>query len=42
MCENEPGDNKQEGAVIVGHQEWREGGKGRCKKKKKKEEGDAD
>lgn len=36
VCENEPGDNKQEAAVIVGHQEWREGGTGRCKKQKKK------
>lgn len=32
VCENEPGDNKQEAAVIVGHQEWREGGTGRWKK----------
>lgn len=29
MCENEPGDNKQEAAAIVGHQEQREGGRGR-------------
>lgn len=29
MCENEPGDNKQEAAAIVGHQERREGGRGR-------------
>lgn len=29
VCENEPGDNKQEAAAIVGHQERREGGRGR-------------
>lgn len=42
VCENEPGDNKQEAAVIVGHQEWRGGRDRKMLKKKKTEEGNAD